>query len=325
VQNSCAGEGGEYHRLQTHGNARARPDANARIHGNSTLRSLHVKTFAQRVAVVTGGASGLGKAMAQRFAREGMKIVLADIEQSALDETADEFRQVGTPVLALRADVSKAADVEALAEQAIKTFGGVHILCNNAGVAPGGVIWEVSEKDWQWTLGVNVWGVIHGIRAFVPRMIAQNVEGHVVNTASVAGLLSLPGMGMYCASKHSVVTMSECLHHDLVQAGAMIKTSVLCPAYVPTSIHDSERNRPADLRDNRKKSEAELQHEERMRHAVQSGRISAEQVADLVFAAIRDEKFYILPHGKIKPSIETRMQDILLERTPTNTLDRPRV
>jgi NAD(P)-dependent dehydrogenase (short-subunit alcohol dehydrogenase family) len=284
---------------------------------------MHVKTFAHRVAVVTGGASGLGKAMARRFAREGMKIVLADIEQSALDKTATEFRQTGTPVLAVRTDVSKAAEVEALADQAFKTFGGVHILCNNAGVAPGGVIWEVSEKDWQWTLGVNVWGVIHGIRAFVPRMITQAAEGHVVNTASVAGLLSLPGMGMYCVSKHSVVTMSECLHHDLVQAGSRIKTSVLCPAYVPTSIHDSERNRPVDLRDNREKSATELQHEERMRHAVQSGRISAEQVADLVFAAIRDEKFYILPHQKIKPSIETRMQDILLERTPTNTLDRP--
>ncbi|MEQ1881607.1 MAG: SDR family oxidoreductase [Burkholderiales bacterium] len=282
-----------------------------------------MKTFAHRVAVVTGGASGLGKAMAQRFAREGMKIVLADIEQSALDKTAAEFRQAGTPVLTVRTDVSKASDVETLAEQAFKTFGGVHILCNNAGVAPGGVIWEVSEKDWQWTLGVNVWGVIHGIRAFVPRMIAQDAEGHVVNTASVAGLLSLPGMGMYCVSKHSVVTMTECLHHDLAQAGARIRTSVLCPAYVPTSIHDSERNRPANLRDNREKSATELQHEERMRHAVQSGRISAEQVADLVFAAIRDEKFYVLPHQKIKPAIETRMQDILLERSPTNTLDRP--
>ncbi len=284
---------------------------------------MHVKTFAHRVAVVTGGASGLGKAMAQRFAREDMKIVLADIEQSALDKTAAEFRQAGTPVLTVRTDVSKASDVETLAEQAFKTFGGVHILCNNAGVAPGGVIWEVSEKDWQWTLGVNVWGVIHGIRAFVPRMIAQDAEGHVVNTASVAGLLSLPGMGMYCVSKHSVVTMTECLHHDLAQAGARIRTSVLCPAYVPTSIHDSERNRPANLRDNREKSATELQHEERMRHAVQSGRISAEQVADLVFAAIRDEKFYVLPHQKIKPAIETRMQDILLERSPTNTLDRP--
>lgn len=281
-----------------------------------------MKTFKDRVAVVTGGASGLGRAMAQRFAREGMKIVLADIEQSALDKTTKEFSDAGYPVLGVRTDVSSGRDVEALADRAFATFGGVHVLCNNAGVAPGGTIWEQSEKDWEWTLGVNVWGVIHGIRVFVPRMLAQKSEGHVVNTASVAGLLSPPGMAMYCVSKHSVVTMTECLHHDLIDAGAQIRASVLCPAFVPTGISDSERNRPAALREDKARSEIDQQREERLRHAVKSGRISADQVADLVFDSIANDRFYILPHQKIKPAIEMRMQDILLERDPTNTLNK---
>jgi NAD(P)-dependent dehydrogenase (short-subunit alcohol dehydrogenase family) len=281
-----------------------------------------MKVFKDRVAVVTGGASGLGRAMALRFAREGMKIVLADIEKEALSKAEKEFKESGYPVLAVRTDVSNGGEVDALADKTFKTFGGAHILCNNAGVAPGGTVWEQSEKDWEWTLDVNVWGVIHGIRAFVPRMLEQNVEGHVVNTASVAGLLSLPGMAMYCVSKHAVVTLTECLHHDLIEFGAKIRASVLCPAFVPTGISDSERNRPDALREEKEKSQADLQREEQLRHAVKSGRISAEQVADLVFQAIGADKFYILPHQKIKPAIETRMQDILLERDPTNTLKR---
>jgi len=281
-----------------------------------------MKEFKDRVAVVTGGASGLGKAMAQRFAGAGMKIVLADVQADALQKTQAEFEQAGHAAIAVQTDVSKGAEVEALADKAYRAFGAVHILCNNAGVAPGGAIWEQTEKDWEWVLGVNVWGVIHGIRSFVPRMMRQDSEGHIVNTASVAGLLSPPGMGSYCVSKHSVVTMSECLHQDLVAAGAKLKVSVLCPAYVPTAISDSERNRPALLREDRKKSAADLQQEERLRHAVQSGRISAEQVADSVFQAIQAGKFYILPHQKIKAAIEARMQDILLERTPTDTFTR---
>jgi len=281
-----------------------------------------MKVFKDRVAVVTGAASGLGRAMALRFAREGMKIVLADVEKAALSRTEKEFKESDYPVLAVRTDVSKGREVEALADKAFKAFGGVHILCNNAGVAPGGTVWEQSEKDWEWTLGVNVWGVIHGIRVFVPRMLEQNAEGHVVNTASVAGLLSPPGMAMYCVSKHSVVTLTECLHHDLIEFGAKIRASVLCPAFVPTGISDSERNRPDALRDEKVKSKIDLQREEQLRHAVKSGRISAEQIADLVFQAIGANKFYILPHQKIKPAIEIRMQDILLERDPTNTLKR---
>ena len=281
-----------------------------------------MKVFEDRVAVVTGGASGLGRAMALRFARAGMKIVLADIEKDALNATEKQFSEAGHSVLAVRTDVSKGREVDALADKAFRTFGGVHVLCNNAGVAPGGTVWEQSEKDWEWTLGVNVWGVIHGIRAFVPRMLEQNLEGHVVNTASVAGLLSPPGMAMYCVSKHAVVTLTECLHHDLIEFGAKIRASVLCPAFVPTGISDSERNRPDALREEKPKSNTDLQREEQLRHAVKSGRISAEQVAELVFQAIAADKFYILPHQRIKPAIETRMQDILLERDPTNTLKR---
>ena len=168
-----------------------------------------------------------------------MKIVLADVEKDALSRAEKEFEGSGLcRCLGVRTDVSKGREVEALADKAFKAFGGVHILCNNAGVAPGGTIWEQSEKDWEWTLGVNVWGVIHGVRAFVPRMLEQNVEGHVVNTASVAGLLSPPGMAMYCVSKHSVVTLTECLHHDLVEFGAKIRSfgalpRISCPPAFP--------------------------------------------------------------------------------------------
>ncbi len=281
-----------------------------------------MKQFTDRVAVVTGGASGLGRAMAWRFAREGMKIVLADIEQTKLDTTLGEFQEAGHEAIAVQGDVSRAADVESLAEQTLAAFGAVHIVCNNAGVAPGGLVWEHTVKDWEWAMGPNVWGVIHGVRVFTPILLKQNTEAHIVNTASVAGLLSLPGMGLYCVTKHAVVTLTECLHHDLVENSDKVRCSVLCPAYVPTGIADSERNRPAHLRDDRPKSEQELRREEGLRRAVESGRITAEEVADAVFNAIRDKRFYILTHQRIKPAIETRMQDILLERSPTNTLGR---
>jgi NAD(P)-dependent dehydrogenase (short-subunit alcohol dehydrogenase family) len=283
-----------------------------------------MKRFEGRTAVITGGASGLGLAMARRFAREGVQLVLADVQADALERTAAEFVAAGTPVLAVRCDVSRAEEVERLRDEAVARFGAVHILCNNAGVAPGGLAWESTVADWQWCLGVNVYGVIHGLRSFVPLMLSQDDEAHIVNTASVAGLLSPPGMGIYCVSKHAVVTLTECLHHDLASRSDKVRTSVLCPAYVPTGIHDSERNRPEELRNAAQdKSEEELAREAALRHAVQSGRISAEQVADTVFDAVRDERFYILTHQKIKGAIETRMMDMLLERPPTDT-SRPR-
>ena len=263
---------------------------------------------------------GKHSTMAARFAREGMKIVLADIETDTLDATLKEFRNAGHDAIAVKCDVSKADDVEALAEKTLEHFGAVHIVCNNAGVAPGGLVWEHSVADWEWAMGPNVWGVIHGVRVFTPIMLKQNSEAHIVNTASVAGLLTLPGMGLYCVTKHAVVSLSECLHHDLVAQSDKVRCSVLCPAYVPTRIAESERNRPDHLKSDRTKTQEDIRREESMRHAVESGKISAEQVADAVLDAIQAERFYILPHERIKPAIETRMQDILLNRLPTNTL-----
>ncbi len=269
-----------------------------------------MKNFGGKVAVITGGASGLGLAMARRFAHEGVKLLL-DVA---------EFEAAGVPVIGVKCDVSKSAEVEALKDAALAAFGAVNILCNNAGVAPGGLAWESTLADWEWCLGVNVYGVIHGLRSFVPVMLAQGDECHIVNTASVAGLLSPPGMAIYTVSKHSVVTLTECLHQDLVTRTDLVRASVLCPAYVPTGIADSERNRPAELRNAPKALTPEdVAREEALRHAVNSGRITAENVADMVFEAVRDGRFYILTHPKIKAAIETRMQDILLERDPTDT------
>ena len=273
-----------------------------------------------RVAVITGGASGIGLAMAKRFAREGMKLALADVEEDTLRRVEQEFRKAGIPVLAIRTDVSRSHDMERLAEKTLATFGAVHVVCNNAGVAPSGAVWENTVADWEWVLGVNVWGVIHGVRVFVPIMLRQDTPCHVVNTASVAGLLSVPGMGIYCVSKHAVVTLSECLYHDLAERGSKIGVSVLCPAYVPTGIIDSERNRPALLRNpTRARTPEDHEREEQMRHAVQSGRISAEMVADMVLDGIRQERFYIFTHPRIKAAIQARMEDVLNERNPIDT------
>ena len=280
-----------------------------------------MKIFKDKVAVVTGGASGLGRAMAERFAREGMKVVIADVDATALGAAEAEMKAAGADVLGVRCDVSKAVDVEALAQKTLDRFGAVHVVANNAGVSPVGPVWENTIRDWEWALGVNLWGVIHGVRIFTPIMLNQGEEGHIVNTASVAGLINPPGMGAYNVSKHAVVSLTESLHHDLARRGARVKCSVLCPAYVPTGIHDSERNRPKDLIDEGR----ELTDEQRatammVKKAVLSGKISAEQVADAVFAAIRDERFYILTHERIKPSVAARMEDILTGGNPRDPL-----
>jgi NAD(P)-dependent dehydrogenase (short-subunit alcohol dehydrogenase family) len=279
-----------------------------------------MKDLKDKVAVVTGGASGLGLAMARIFASEGMKLVLADVEEESLRRVETDFRKAGVPVVGLKTDVSRAQDVERLAEKTLAMFGGAHLLCNNAGVAPGGLVWENTLPDWEWVLGVNLWGVIHGVRVFLPIMLRQDTECHVVNTASVAGLLSVPGMGAYCVSKHAVVTLTECLYHDLAQRDAKVGVSVLCPAFVPTGISDSERNRPAHLRNApRSKTAEEQEREEQMRKAVSSGRVSAEDVANRVLEAVKENRFYILTHPKIKGAIQVRMEDILAERAPTDT------
>lgn len=205
-----------------------------------------MKTLRGKVAVVTGAASGLGRAMALAFAREGMRVALADVDEANLAHTAQAARALGVEALAVRVDVAKGAEVDAFAARTVAVFDGVHVVCNNAGVSPVGAAWENSVADWEWTLGVNLWGVIHGVRAFVPQLIAQG-EGHVVNTASVAGLISPPGLGVYNVTKHAVVALSETLQHDLRLRGANVGVSVLCPAYVPTGIADSERSRPSAL------------------------------------------------------------------------------
>jgi NAD(P)-dependent dehydrogenase (short-subunit alcohol dehydrogenase family) len=284
-----------------------------------------MRDFKDKVAVITGGASGLGLAMAKRFAREGAKLVLGDVEEEPLRKVEQEFRRSGVPVLAIRTDVSRAHDVERLAEKTLATFGAVHIVCNNAGVGPGGVVWESTPADWEWVLGVNVWGVIHGVRVFVPIMLRQDTPCHIVNTASVAGMLSVPGMGIYCVSKHAVVTLTECLYHDLAARNAKIGVSLLCPAYVPTGIADSERNRPASLHNPvRARTAEDIEREQKMRHAVESGKISPEEVAEMVYKGIVDERFYILTHPKIKAAIEMRVQDIVNDRNPTDTSRPPR-
>ena len=271
-----------------------------------------------KVAVVTGGASGIGRAMAERFAREGMKIVLADVEAEPLAKARDEIGRGGVEAIAVPTDVSRWDEVEALARRTFEAFGTAHVVCNNAGVASGGAAaWQVSQADWDWTLGVNLWGVIHGIRAFVPRLVEQG-EGHVVNTASIAGLVSVPGMAPYCVTKHAVVALSECLHHDLGKAArSKVKVSVLCPAWVKTKISDSARNRPAHAS---AATSPEVTPQQRMvesavRAAVENG-IPPEAVADKVLQAIVEERFWILTHSKTKKMIEKRMRGILDDTNP---------
>src|ERR1700733_2921273 len=202
-----------------------------------------MENLRDKVAVITGGASGIGKAVAVRTAAEGMKLVLADIEEPALEATASALTAEGADVLAVVTDVSDASSVQALRDRALQHFGAVHLVHNNAGVGVGGPIWEVTEEEWRWILGVNLWGVVHGISAFVPVLLEQG-EGHVVNTASIAGLSSTPGLGPYTATKHAVVAISESLFKDLRAAGAPIGVSVLCPGFVQTGIAQSDRNRP---------------------------------------------------------------------------------
>lgn len=277
-----------------------------------------MKDLAGKVAAVTGAASGLGRALALAFAREGMQVALADVDETNLAQTADAVRVLGVRAWTARLDVSNGEEVERFAAQAFAELQAVHVVCNNAGVSPLGAAWETSAADWEWILGVNLWGVIHGVRAFVPRLLAQG-EGHVVNTASVAGFISPSGSGAYNVTKHGVVALSESLHHDLRKAGASIGVSVLCPAYVPTGIADSERNRPSGFPQGSKSKET-LNREEMLRKAVAAGRLSADDVARKVVEAVKEQRFYVLTHPRIKGAIRARMEDILEERSPRDPL-----
>lgn len=277
-----------------------------------------MKDFNGKVAVITGGASGLGLEIARLAAKKGMKLVLSDIEERALNAAESEFNEQGIEVLAVRSNVAIAEDVELLAEKTMARFGAVHLLFNNAGVALNKTAWETTIADWEWVLGVDLWGVIHGVRVFTPIMLKQNTPSHIINTSSVAGMLSTQGMAAYNVAKHGVVTLSETLYHDLKRRGANIDVSVLCPAWVNTGIWDSARNRPEDLQnDLEQKSEDDIQLEESARHAVQSGRLTAPMVAEMVFAAIEANQFYILTHPKIKKWIGLRVEDILQDRQPS--------
>ena len=281
-----------------------------------------MKNFSQRVAVITGAASGFGREFARTGAQLDMRLVLADVQKEALAETAAELEAQGAEVITQICDVRKGEQVEALGRTAMTSFGAVHLVFNNAGVGAGGLVWESSQADWEWVLGVNMWGVIHGVRVFTPLMLASArqdpaYEGHIVNTASMAGLLNPPTMGVYNVSKHAVVSLTESLYHDLSLVEAPIGASVLCPYFVQTGISQSHRHRPDDVQAaaptiSQQVSQAVLE------KAVASGKVSAAEVAQRTFDAIRDQQFYIYSHPAALGNVQRRMEDIVTGRNPSD-------
>jgi NAD(P)-dependent dehydrogenase (short-subunit alcohol dehydrogenase family) len=282
-----------------------------------------MESFRGKTAVITGAGSGLGFALSRALAKEGARLVLADINAADLAAVEKELCASGATTTSCVTDVAWAGSLDTLAAHAQSAFGNVHLLFNNAGVSVSAPIWESTEADWKWMIGVNLLGVVNGVRSFTPRMMAHGEPAHIVNTASVAGLISPPGFSAYTVTKHAVVALSEVLYQDLRRAGSKVNVSVLCPAYFPTQISDSARNRPAELSN----PEASGQPNDneiaaQVRQAVQRGKLSADDIARITLDGIRDNRFYILPHPNIKPSIERRMQDILLDRAPSNPLER---
>ena len=290
-----------------------------------------MKTFKGRTAVITGAASGFGLEASRIAAGLGMNIVMADVQQDALDRAASEIESLGASVLPYRLDVSKAAEVEAMAAATKQRFGAPHFVFNNAGVASGGLIWEHTLKDWDWVLGVNLMGVVHGVRAFTPMMLEAaaedpGYEGHITNTASMAGMVNMPNMGAYNVSKHGVVSLSETLYQDLCLVTDQIRASVLCPYFVSTGIHHSHRNRPAEMQDDAKSTKSQLVAQALSDKAIGSGKVSAAQVAQYVFDAVRDSRFYVWSHPHALSSVQTRLEDVAQSRNPSNPFkERPEI
>ncbi len=277
-----------------------------------------MKDVKDKVAVVTGAASGIGRGMAETLVAAGMKVVLSDIESDALDQTLRCLRDAGADVVAMGTDVSKPEQVDELARQTLKKYGAVHVLCNNAGIATGvggGASWKSSLNDWHWILGVNLMGVVHGIRSFLPVMIEQDTEAHIVNTASLAGLI--PSSALYGTTKFAVVGLSESTYLELQRGGYKPKMSVLCPGFVDTNIVDSERNRPAEFIDQTPRQAPPDQAFRKRFSELLKNSLSPREVGRQVLAAIREERFYILTHPEWNPLIEQRMKDILSGNNPT--------
>ena len=287
-----------------------------------------IENFQGKTAVLTGAGSGFGLECARIGARLGMNLVLVDVQQDALDAAAAEMQAAGAQVLARKVDVSSATQMEQLAAEVAQRFGAPHLVFNNAGVGAGGLVWENSVKDWEWVLGVNLMGVVHGVRVFTPMMLEAarkdpEWRGHIVNTASMAGLLAPPNMGIYNVSKHAVVSLSETLYQDLSLVTDQISASVLCPFFVPTGISQSHRNRPGDLPAG-KPTKSQLIGQAMSDKAVGSGKVTAADVAQKVFDAVAANQFYIYSHPKAIGSVQTRLEDILQARNPTDPFaDKP--
>jgi len=276
-----------------------------------------VNTFRGRVAVVTGAASGIGLALTERFVAEGMKVVMADIEAGPLATASERLRRDGATVLPIRVDVSQPGDVERLADEAYRAFGAAHVVCNNAGVAVIGAVHEHTLADWQWVINVNLWGVIHGVRVFLPRMLAGGDEGHFVNTASMAGLTTAPFMSVYDVTKHGVVALSESMYKELQLTGAPIGVSVVCPGLIDTNIMRSARNRPEELAEAGKAGPMAQSFGQALSERLAGGYPPSE-VAGQVVEGIREGRFYIVPaQPEVKSAIGVRAEDLLALRNPT--------
>lgn len=273
--------------------------------------------FEGKTAVITGAASGIGLALARHSASLGMNLVLADIDEAALSNAVQQLGLPSSRAVAVRTDVRHVAEIKALADAAYRQFGAVHLLFNNAGVALARTTWEHTVADWEWILQVNLWSVVHGISEFLPRMQAQGGPAHIVNTASVAGLVSNPGMAAYNVSKHGVVTLSETLSLELQMTQSPVGISLLCPAWVPTGIGNSERNRPSDVAETNPIEGFSAQLNKRIGKAIAGGQLTADDMARETFKAIGEKRFYVIPHDYMFPVIETRMKEILTQQNPT--------